>query len=262
MARRDEAARRGIAFEHLRVQRFPADAGVDRQPPHRPRILREDAEVVVQAFSEVGQRRVPDDDGVRDGVRKTGRIAAILLRQIGVRVVAVRERTPGPLEADFDVVRAGDVGRRGLNVVPRRVVRQLDGRGGLPAAEIEFGPRRIGEPVGGVAQLRDPFAVFVRVVLQVAREAGVDHQLVGHGRRPLRLEQYVDEVQYITGPFALYNQIFHSLIERMVSEPTTATRNARLIFIAKHLERIGDYVTDICELTVYMAEAAFIKHSN
>lgn len=60
----------------------------------------------------------------------------------------------------------------------------------------------------------------------------------------------------------LYNQIFHSLIERMVSEPATATRNARLIFIAKHLERIGDYVTDICELTVYMAEAAFIKHSN
>jgi phosphate transport system protein len=60
----------------------------------------------------------------------------------------------------------------------------------------------------------------------------------------------------------LYNQIFHALIEKMVSEPTTATRNARLIFIAKHLERIGDYVTDICELTVYMAEAAFIKHSN
>jgi phosphate transport system protein len=60
----------------------------------------------------------------------------------------------------------------------------------------------------------------------------------------------------------LYNQIFHGLIEKMVSEPTTATRNARLIFIAKHLERVGDYVTDICELTVYMAEAAFIKHSN
>ena len=60
----------------------------------------------------------------------------------------------------------------------------------------------------------------------------------------------------------LYNQVFHGLIEKMVSEPATATRNARLIFIAKHLERIGDYVTDICELTVYMAEAAFIKHSN
>jgi phosphate transport system protein len=58
----------------------------------------------------------------------------------------------------------------------------------------------------------------------------------------------------------LYNHIFHRLIELMVSEPDTATRDARLLFVAKHLERIGDYVTDICELTVYMAEAAFIKH--
>lgn len=58
----------------------------------------------------------------------------------------------------------------------------------------------------------------------------------------------------------LYNQIFHELIEMMTEEPSTATRNARLLFVAKHLERIGDYVTDICELTVYMAEAAIIKH--
>jgi len=58
----------------------------------------------------------------------------------------------------------------------------------------------------------------------------------------------------------LYNHIFHRLIEMMVTEPSTATRDARLLFVAKHLERIGDYVTDICELTVYMAEAAFIKH--
>jgi len=59
----------------------------------------------------------------------------------------------------------------------------------------------------------------------------------------------------------LYNHIFHSLIEMMVSEPATATRDARLLLVAKHLERIGDYVTDICELTVYMAQAAFIKHA-
>jgi len=58
----------------------------------------------------------------------------------------------------------------------------------------------------------------------------------------------------------LYNQIFHHLIELMAREPVTATRDARLLFVAKHLERIGDYVKDICELTVYMAEAAIIKH--
>lgn len=58
----------------------------------------------------------------------------------------------------------------------------------------------------------------------------------------------------------LYNHLFHDLIEKMAQEPATATRDARLLFIAKHLERIGDYVTDVCELTVYMAEAAVIKH--
>ena len=60
----------------------------------------------------------------------------------------------------------------------------------------------------------------------------------------------------------LYNRIFHDLIEMMVADPGTIKRGARLLFVAKHIERIGDYVTDICELTVYMTEAAMIKHSN
>ena len=59
----------------------------------------------------------------------------------------------------------------------------------------------------------------------------------------------------------MYAGLFHDLIGLMVSEPTATPRAARLLFVAKHLERIADYVTDICELTVYMAEAAVIKHS-
>ncbi len=58
-----------------------------------------------------------------------------------------------------------------------------------------------------------------------------------------------------------YNRIFHELIDLMVADPTTTTRAARLLFVAKHIERIADYVTDICELTVYMTEAAIIRHS-
>lgn len=61
---------------------------------------------------------------------------------------------------------------------------------------------------------------------------------------------------------ALYERVFHELIRMMADDPATTARAARLLFVAKHLERVGDYVTDICELTVYMTEAAFIKHSN
>ena len=61
---------------------------------------------------------------------------------------------------------------------------------------------------------------------------------------------------------ALYEKIFHDLIKLMASDPAATGRAARLLLVAKHLERVGDYATDICELTVYMTEAAFIKHSN
>lgn len=58
-----------------------------------------------------------------------------------------------------------------------------------------------------------------------------------------------------------YRRIFDSLIEQMIDEPSAATGAAHLMFVAKHLERIGDYVKDICELNVYLREAVFIKHS-
>ncbi|MDX2034745.1 MAG: phosphate signaling complex protein PhoU [Blastocatellia bacterium] len=59
----------------------------------------------------------------------------------------------------------------------------------------------------------------------------------------------------------LYDRIFHDLLDRMSRDSAAAGRAARLLLVAKHLERIGDYVTDICELIVYMAEALVIKHS-
>jgi phosphate transport system protein len=61
---------------------------------------------------------------------------------------------------------------------------------------------------------------------------------------------------------ALYEKIFRDLIGLMTTDPASTGRAARLLLVAKHLERVGDYATDICELTVYMTEAAFIKHSN
>ena len=47
----------------------------------------------------------------------------------------------------------------------------------------------------------------------------------------------------------------------MVKSPMAANGAARLLFVAKNIERIGDYVKDICELNVYLIEAVFIKHS-
>ena len=59
-----------------------------------------------------------------------------------------------------------------------------------------------------------------------------------------------------------YKNVFDELVKLMISNPQTTTSAAHLMFVAKHLERIGDYVKDICELNVYLTEAAFIKHSH
>ncbi len=57
-----------------------------------------------------------------------------------------------------------------------------------------------------------------------------------------------------------YRHVFGDLIKKMIDDPGAATGGAHLLFVAKHLERIGDYVKDICELNVYLREAVFIKH--
>jgi phosphate transport system protein len=59
-----------------------------------------------------------------------------------------------------------------------------------------------------------------------------------------------------------YHRVFDDLIATMVHDPPAAASAAHLLFVAKHLERIGDYVKDICELNVYLREAVFIKHGS
>jgi len=71
-------------------------------------------------------------------------------------------------------------------------------------------------------------------------------------RRVIAMDKEIDKI---------YHRVFGELIDYMVSEPSASTRVAHLLFVVKHIERIGDYVKDICELTVYMIEAEFIKHS-
>ncbi len=71
-------------------------------------------------------------------------------------------------------------------------------------------------------------------------------------RRIIERDKFIDDA---------YRRVFGELLQMMVDNPATTTGAAHLLFVAKHLERIGDYVKDICELNVYLREAAFIKHS-
>jgi phosphate transport system protein len=50
-----------------------------------------------------------------------------------------------------------------------------------------------------------------------------------------------------------YNSIFRALLTLMMENPHNITAATHLLFIAKHLERIGDHATNVAEM-VYFAD--------
>jgi phosphate transport system protein len=59
---------------------------------------------------------------------------------------------------------------------------------------------------------------------------------------------------------ALHRAVTKALTECMMADPASVPRAVELMFVSKHLERIADYVTNICELVVYMKRGSVIKH--
>jgi phosphate transport system protein len=59
----------------------------------------------------------------------------------------------------------------------------------------------------------------------------------------------------------LYDRLYVQVIEEMKRDPSTVSRGAQWLFVLKHLERIADYVTNICEQIVYMSRGQVIKHT-
>ncbi|HNU06220.1 MAG TPA: phosphate signaling complex protein PhoU [Pyrinomonadaceae bacterium] len=70
-------------------------------------------------------------------------------------------------------------------------------------------------------------------------------------RELITMDQEIDRI---------YERFVNEMLDSMTRDAAKSSRMARLLFVAKNLERIADYVKDICELTVYMKEAVFIKH--
>ena len=54
--------------------------------------------------------------------------------------------------------------------------------------------------------------------------------------------------------------IIRELLTYMAEYPNLITYCLELISISKNLERVGDLASNICEDTIYMAEARWVKH--
>jgi phosphate transport system protein len=69
--------------------------------------------------------------------------------------------------------------------------------------------------------------------------------------RVIRDDQVID---------ALYEQIFRELLTYMMEDTGYISRALKLIFIAKHLERVGDHSANIAEMVVFLVRGQDIRH--
>jgi phosphate transport system protein len=59
----------------------------------------------------------------------------------------------------------------------------------------------------------------------------------------------------------LYEQIFRELLTYMLEDPRAISRAIKLIFIAKHLERVGDHSANIAEMVIFLVRGQDIRHA-
>jgi phosphate transport system protein len=59
---------------------------------------------------------------------------------------------------------------------------------------------------------------------------------------------------------ALYHKLFNDLLALMMEDSRNIRRATSLMFLAKHLERIGDHAINVAEMVVYMVKGTDIRH--
>ena len=92
-------------------------------------------------------------------------------------------------------------------------------------------------------------------IVQNMLAAGLDAFTSGDPERAQEIFARDDEVD------ALYDQFYEQLLDVMRQDPGNIARGVQWLSVIKHLERIADYVTNICEQIVYMARGQVIKHT-
>ena len=58
----------------------------------------------------------------------------------------------------------------------------------------------------------------------------------------------------------LKDQVFRELLTYMMADPTTIPRAMELILVSRHLERIADHATNICEDVIFMVKGKDVRH--
>jgi phosphate transport system protein len=91
-------------------------------------------------------------------------------------------------------------------------------------------------------------------IAQEMLKASLDAYVNGDDELALETIRKDDEVDQ------LKDQVFRELLTFMMADPTTIPRAMDLILVSRHIERIADHATNICEDVIFMVKGKDVRH--
>jgi phosphate transport system protein len=182
---------------------------------------------LVDRQSEVAKKVIEDDDIIN---LKEVEIDEFCLKLLALRQPAARDLRfiTTAIKINYDLERIGDMA---VNICER-------------VLELNEEPQL--KPYIDLPKMTDITQTMVKEGLEAFLNENVDLAL-----KVTRDDERVDK---------FLEQIFRELLTYMIQDSQTITRAARILFIAKYLERMADHAVNIAELVLFMMEGKIIRH--
>lgn len=158
-----------------------------------------------------------------------------------------------------------DIDETCLEILALRQPAAKDLRFIAAAMKINADLERIGDQAINIAEQAEKLLAVppVKPLIDIPRMAEIAEEML-----KAALDAFVngdDELAYQTilrddSVDQLKDQIFRELLTFMMEDVSTIARSMDLILVSRHLERIADHATNICEDVIFMVKGKDIRH--
>jgi phosphate transport system protein len=205
--------------------------------------------------------------GVREMVLRMGGLAEQMTRRV---IQALVQRDKGILaevrgmESQVNQLHV-EVDEACLELIALRQPAAVDLRFITAAMKIIVDMERIGDQAINICERAESLLAVppLKPLIDIPRMADIAQEML-----KASLDAYVngdDDLAYRTilkddEVDQLKDQVFRELLTFMMSDPTTIPRAMDLILVSRHIERIADHATNICEDVIFMVKGKDVRH--
>ncbi len=190
------------------------------------------------------------------------------MTQLAVRALAERKKELLPevsaMETQVNRLHV-DIDEACLELIALRQPAAKDLRFITAAMKINTDMERIGDQAINITECAEFLLAVppVKPLIDIPRMAEIAQEMLRdaldafvHGNERLaydtiRKDDQVDQLK---------DQVFRELLTYMISDAGTIARSLELILVSRHLERIADHATNICEDVIFMVKGKDIRH--